>query len=137
MVQPPILELLRQGVFGLALGSPDCNDAAQLAHDPIHKLLLDRDPLTGAALSSQPTLSRFENSLRRADLFPMAGALADTGIATHQHRFQGQRVRRITLDLDTTEGPPHRPHQFAFFNGDHGTWCYLPLLPPLTFNNEP
>jgi len=136
-VQHSILELLRQRVFGLALGYPDCNDAAQLAHDPIHKLLLDRDPLTGAALSSQPTLSRFENSLRRADLFAMADALADTVIATHQHRFQGQRVRRITLDLDTTEDPAHGQQQFALFNGYYGTWCYLPLLATLTFNNEP
>ncbi len=136
-VQHSILELLRQRVFGLALGYPDCNDAAPLAHDPIHKLLLDRDPLTGAALSSQPTLSRFENSLRRADLFAMADALADTVIATHQHRFQGQRVRRITLDLDTTEDPAHGQQQFALFNGYYGTWCYLPLLATLTFNNEP
>jgi len=135
-VQHSILELLRQRVFGLALGYADCNDAAQLAHDPIHKLLLDRDPLTGAALSSQPTLSRFENSLRRADLYDMADALADTVIATHQHRLKGQRVRRITLDLDTTEDPTHGQQQFALFNGYYGTWCYLPLLATLTFNDE-
>jgi len=136
-VQHSLLELLRQRVFGLALGYADCNDAARLAHDPIHKLLLDRDPLTGAALGSQPTLSRFENSLRRADLFAMADALADTVIATHQHRLKGPRVRRITLDLDTTEDPTHGQQQFALFNGYYGTWCYLPLLATLTFNTEP
>src|ERR1700687_4544448 len=86
-------------------------------HDPIHKLLLDRDPLTGAALGSQPTLSRFENSLRRGALFAMAEALADTVIATQQARRAGQRVRRITLDLDTTEDPTHGQQQFALFNG--------------------
>jgi hypothetical protein len=135
-VQHSILELLRQRVFGLALGYPDCNDAARLAHDPIHKLLLDRDPLTGAALGSQPTLSRFENSLRRGDLFAMAEALADTVIVTQQARRAGQRVRRITLDLDTTENPTHGQQQFALFNGYYDTWCYLPLLATLTFNNE-
>jgi hypothetical protein len=135
-VQHSLLELLRQRVFGLALGYPDCNDAARLAHDPIHKLLLDRDPLTGAALGSQPTLSRFENSVRRGDLYAMADALADTVIATHQHRLKRQRVRRITLDLDTTEDPTHGQQQFALFNGYYGTWCYLPLLATLTFNDE-
>jgi hypothetical protein len=135
-VQHSILELLRQRVFGLALGYADCNDAAQLAHDPIHKLLLDRDPLTGAALSSQPTLSRFENSVRRGDLYAMADTLADVVIATQQHRLKGPRVRRITLDLDTTEDPTHGQQQFALFNGYYGTWCYLPLLATLTFNDE-
>jgi hypothetical protein len=136
-VQHSILELLRQRVFGLALGYADCNDAARLTHDPIHKLLLDRDPLTGAALSSQPTLSRFENSLRRADLYAMADTLADVVIATQQARRAGQRVRRLTLDLDTTEDPTHGQQQFALFNGYYDTWCYLPLLATLTFNAEP
>jgi hypothetical protein len=135
-VQHSLLELLRQRVFGVALGYADCNDAARLVHDPIHKLLLDRDPLTGAALGSQPTLSRFENGLRRADLYALADALADTVIATHQHRLKGPRVRRITLDLDTTADPTHGQQQFALFNGYYGTWCYLPLLATLTFNDE-
>ena len=67
-VAHPLRDLLRQRVFGLACGYADCNDAARLIDDPIHKLLLDRDPLDGAALGSQPTLSRFENAVGRADL---------------------------------------------------------------------
>jgi hypothetical protein len=61
-VAHPLRDLLRQRVFGLACGYADCNDAARLGDDPIHKLLLDRDPLDGAALGSQPTLSRFETT---------------------------------------------------------------------------
>jgi len=61
-------DLLRPRVFGLACGYADCNDAARLVDDPIHKLLVERDPLAGAALGSQPTLSRFENAVGRADL---------------------------------------------------------------------
>ena len=56
-VAHPLRDLLRQRVFGLACGYADCNDAARLADDPIHKLLLERDPLEGAALGSQPTPS--------------------------------------------------------------------------------
>ena len=50
-------ELLAQRVFAIACGYPDANDAARLAADPIYKLLLDRDPITGDDLASQPTLS--------------------------------------------------------------------------------
>ena len=56
-------ELVAQRVFAIACGYPDANDAARLAADPIHKMLLDRDPGEGRDLASQPTLSRFENAI--------------------------------------------------------------------------
>ena len=46
--------LLGQRIFGIACGHPDGNDAEHLADDPIHKLLLGRDPVAGAPLASQP-----------------------------------------------------------------------------------
>ena len=49
-------DLIGQRVFGIACGHPDGNDADHLSDDPIHKLLLDRDPLAGAPLASQPTI---------------------------------------------------------------------------------
>ena len=64
-VKHTIEDLLRQRIYGLASGYADANDAARLAQDPVFKLLLDRAPLTGPELSSQPTLSRFENSIGR------------------------------------------------------------------------
>jgi hypothetical protein len=47
-----LVDLVRQRVFGLAAGYLDGNDAARLADDPLHKLVLDREPLTGLALGS-------------------------------------------------------------------------------------
>src|SRR6266545_4648477 len=44
-IQHQTLELFRQRVFGLACGYADCNDAARLGDDAIHKLLVDRDPI--------------------------------------------------------------------------------------------
>ena len=32
-----LIELVRQRVYGIACGYADCNDAARLAHDPVHK----------------------------------------------------------------------------------------------------
>jgi DDE family transposase len=74
-IQHQTLELVRQRVFGLVCGYADCNDAARLADDPIHKLLLDRDPLAGAPLASQPTLSRFEHAVEGRKLLRMGHEL--------------------------------------------------------------
>jgi hypothetical protein len=135
-VAHPLRDLLRQRVFGLACGYADCNDAARLADDPIHKLLLERDPLAGAALGSQPTLSRFENAVGRADLYRLGTALADTVLTAHRERL-GAGVRLITIDLDATDDPTHGQQEFALFNGYYDTWCYLPLLATVTFDTEP
>jgi len=135
-VAHPLRDLLRQRVFGLACGYPDCNDAARLVDDPIHKLLLERDPLDGAALGSQPTLSRFENAVGRADLYRLGTALADAVLTSHRERL-GAGVRLITIDLDATDDPTHGQQEFALFNGYYDTWCYLPLIATVTFNTEP
>jgi DDE family transposase len=130
------LELLQQRIFGLCAGYADCNDAARLVHDPIHKLVLDRDPLTGLGLASQPTLSRFENAVSARELQALTHVLADTVIAQQQRRLQG-RARRITIDLDPTDDPTHGQQEFAFFNGHYDTWCYLPVVATVTFDAEP
>jgi len=135
-VEHDLLELVRQRVIGLACGYADCNDAARLGHDPVHKLLLDRDPLAGPALASQPTLSRFENAVGWHDLYLASVALADRVIEHHRTRLQG-RARRITIDLDPTDDPTHGQQELSFFNGHYDTWCYLPLVATLTFNAEP
>ena len=49
-VRHPLADLLGQRIFGIACGHPDGNDADRLGDDPIHKLLLGRDPVTGEAL---------------------------------------------------------------------------------------
>ena len=78
---------VRQRVFGIACGYEDCNDAARLSQDPMHKPLVGRDPMEGAALASQPTLSRFENALGPKALMRMGLALTDTVIGRHRKRL--------------------------------------------------
>jgi Transposase DDE domain group 1 len=135
-VRHETIELLQQRVFGLCGGYADCNDAARLGHDPIHKLMVGRDPLTGLGLASQPTLSRFENAVTARELRAMMHVLADTVIAQQRRRLRG-RATRITLDLDPTDDPTHGQQEFAFFNGHYDTWCYLPVVATVTFNDEP
>jgi hypothetical protein len=135
-VEHELIELVRQRIFGIACGYADCNDAARLGHDPVHKLLLERDPLTGPALASQPTLSRFENAVGRQELYLGSVALADLMIEHHRARLKG-RARRITIDLDPTDDPTHGQQEFTAFNGHYDSWCYLPLVATVTFNAEP
>jgi Transposase DDE domain group 1 len=129
-------ELLAQRVFAIACGYPDANDAARLAADPIHKLLLDRDPIEGTDLASQPTLSRFENAVGPKELYRLSEALAASVIQRHAQRLR-HRVRRVTLDLDPTDDPTHGAQQLSFFNGHYDTWCYLPVMGFVSFNDEP
>jgi hypothetical protein len=134
-VRHTLRDLLAQRIFGLACGYPDANDADRLADDPIHKLLLGRDPVVGDPLASQPTISRFENHVGRQELYAMGRELGASVIARHRQRLHG-RARRITIDLDPTDDPTHGAQQLTFFNGHYDCWCYLPLLAFLTFNDE-
>jgi len=134
-VQHTLADLLGQRMFGLACGHPDANDADRLADDPIHKLLLGRDPIAGDPLASQPTLSRFENAVGPKELYKMGETLAASVIARHRDRLRG-RARQITIDLDPTDDPTHGAQQLSFFNSHYDGWCFLPLLAFLTFNDE-
>jgi len=135
-VKHPIEDLLRQRIYGLASGYADANDAARLAQDPIFKLLLDRSPVDGPELSSQPTLSRFENSIGPKENYRLGLALAQVVIARQQKRLRG-KVRSITIDLDPTDDPTHGQQEFTCFNAHYDTYCYLPLLGFVSFNDEP
>ena len=134
-IRHTLRDLLAQRIFGLACGYPDANDADRLADDPIQKLLLGRDPIVGEALASQPTISRFENGAASQALYEMGYTLATSVVDRHQRRLHG-RARRITIDLDPTDDPTHGAQQLTFFNGHYDSWCYLPLLAFVTFDDE-
>jgi hypothetical protein len=128
-------DLIRQRVFAIACGYADCNDAARLADDPIHKMLVGRDPIEGTALASQPTLSRFENAAGAKVLYRMGETLADAVIK--RQRRAHRKAKRITVELDPTDDPTHGAQQLALFNGHYDTWCYLPVAGFIRFDEEP
>ena len=131
------LEMFTQRTFGLALGYFDANDAGRLGGDPMMRLLIGRDPSTGAELASQSTISRFENAATNQDLYRIGMKLAESVVDYHRKRL-GKRVRQITIDMDPTDLPNHGQQQeLSFFNGHYDNYCYLPMLGFLTFNDEP
>ena len=103
-VKHSLQELFQQRMFGIACGYADANDAARLAHDPVFKLLIGRDAVDGHDLASQPTLSRFENTVRPRDLLRMSETLAEAVINRHKRRKK--KVKLITIDLDPTDDLP-------------------------------
>jgi hypothetical protein len=128
-------DLFAQRVFSIGCGYADANDSARLAADPMHKTLLDRDPVTGLDMASQPTLSRFENAAGPRQLYNMGAALAESVIARHAARLQ-HRARLVTIDLDPTDDPTHGAQQLSFFNSHYDNACYLPMMGFVTFNDE-
>ena len=116
-------EQVRQRLYQIALGYEDCNDADTLRSDPLLKTICDRDPADPAGLSSQPTLSRFENA---ADA---------TTIKRLLEQFEQRWVDAlaadtevVVLDIDTTDDPTHGAQQLSFFHGYYDHHIYHPRL---------
>jgi hypothetical protein len=55
-------DLMRARVYAITCGYPDANDLTTLRRDPAFKLACGRLPESGGDLTSQPTLSRWENT---------------------------------------------------------------------------
>ena len=134
-VDHSLRDIFAQRVFSIACGYADANDSARLAADPMHKMLLDRDPVMGLDMASQPTLSRFENAVGPRQLYNMGAALAESVIERHAKRLH-HRARLVTIDLDPTDDPTHGAQQLSFFNSHYDNACYLPMMGFVTFNDE-
>ena len=101
LVDHTLLEMVRSRVYGILADYEDQNDHDTLRHDPLFKVLVDRRP-DDAALASQPTLSRFENSITIAALKRLRDVLIDQFIAS----FETPPLS-LTFDLDAVDDPAH------------------------------
>lgn len=116
--------LLAQRLYGMVAGYEDANDAQRLRLDPVFQMLADyslQEPL-----GSQPTLSRWENSVTAQEVVRLNHLLVEWFV-----RLGGRQVRQrgeIVLDLDSTEDPTHGQQQLSLFNGHFRETCYHPLL---------
>jgi hypothetical protein len=126
LVTHTVHDLLRQRVYSIAAGYEDCNDATRLNGDGMHLLAAGFLPSSGRTLGSQPTLSRFENSVDDVAIANMQSLFVHVWIKK-QKRI-GRRPKRIRLSMDTTCDPVHGYQQLSFYNGFYETACYTPLL---------
>ncbi len=115
-------ELLMQRVSQIASGNEDANDCDSLRDDPIFKMVANRLPETGDALGSQPTMSRFENTISRSTLYRIAKVFVDNFVKSYE-----TQPDIVVLDFDDTEDKVHGHQQLALFNNYYEDYCYLPL----------
>src|SRR4051794_36449359 len=109
-------EILRFRMLAIVAGYPDGNDV--LRGDPVFKMALDRPPVSGPALCSQPTVSRIENMPRRPELYRMAmlDLYCDSFPVVPSH---------LTLDLDESFDRVHGEQQLRKFNAYYDD--FLPI----------
>src|SRR4051812_24152048 len=113
-------EILRFRMLAIVAGYPDGNDCDVLRGDPVFKMALDRPPVTGPALCSQPTVSRIENMPRRPELYRMAKAMLDLYCDSFP-----VVPNHLTLDLD--ESFDRGEQELRKFNAYYDDWGFLPL----------
>jgi hypothetical protein len=121
-IEHGIADILRFRMLMIAAGYEDGNDAASLRHDPAFKLALGRLP-EGAALCSQPTISRLENLPGPRALIRMARAMVGLYCASFR-----QVPRRITLDIDDTFDAVHGGQQLRLFNAYYDEYGFQPIV---------
>lgn len=139
-VRHSVTDLLRQRIFGIALGHEDLIDHDALRDDPALAAVLDKP---GDRLAGKSTLNRMEHAAKIGrdrhhkldhdaeaierlfvDLFLDAHS-ADAG--GHPKRQQKEPPSRIVIDLDATDDPVHGEQEGRHFHGYYDCYCYLPL----------
>ena len=121
-VKHQFLDLLKQRIFQIACGYEDGNDSNELRDDPIMKIACEKLPDDEEALGSQSTISRFENSISRTDLYRIAEVFVDVFIHSYSEPPKG-----IIVDIDDTADLTHGHQQLTLFNAYHGDYCYMPI----------
>ena len=113
-----ILSMLRQRIYGIALGYEDVNDHDSLRHDIGIQSALEIDEKG----SSSPTLCRFEKYANRKTIVGFHQILLDRFIASFKNP-----PKKLILDFDATDDPVHGNQEGKFFHGYYDHYCFLPL----------
>jgi hypothetical protein len=133
-IEHSVEQLIKQRVYGLALGYEDLNDHERLRRDPLLAVLSGKTEPDQEPLAGKSTLNRLELTRPLADaaqrryqkiLFDPESAdrlLVDLFVEAH-----AEPPTEIVLDLAATDDPLHGKQEGRFFHGYYGHYCYLPL----------
>jgi Transposase DDE domain group 1 len=150
-IEHPLLDLITQRVFGLALGYEDLNDHDELRRDPMLAVALGKEDVKGEQrrraqdrgkpLAGKSTLNRLEltapdydGSARQQDSAKaetkkivvdpesIDALLVDLFLEAHE-----QAPERIVLDVDATDDRLYGHQEGRFYHGYYRDYCYLPL----------
>ena len=117
-----IESIVSQRVFQIASGYEDANDCNMLRSDAVIKLCSNQLPETGLDLSSQPTMSRFENSVRRSELYQIAKMFVLNFINSYE-----SEPPVIIIDPDDTNHTAYGNQLQIEFNNYYGDYVFMPL----------
>lgn len=140
-IEHSVEHLVKQRVYGIALGYEDVCDHDRLRIDPLWGALVGKsDPNgldrkrerdRGCALAGKSTLNRLERTPRTEttryhkithDEEAIADTFVDIFLDAHS-----KAKKRIILDLDATDDVIHGKQEGRFFHGYYNCYCYLPL----------
>jgi hypothetical protein len=133
LIEHTVETLIKQRVFGIALGYEDLNDHDELRHDPVlatqvGKLKANRRDC--APVAGKSTLNRLELSraapTRYHKIAHDAGEIEQLFVELYQESHR-EPPEEIILDLDATDDPIHGHQEGRFFHGYYDCYCYLPL----------
>jgi len=139
-VDHSVPELLRQRLFGLALGYEDINDHERLRLDPLLASACGKtDPLgehrvlpqfRGIALAAPSTLNRLElsnNKESRGHKLPHDPAKVQACLLKMGVRCLPKHAKEVVIDLDAMGHRLHGLQEGRHFNAYYDDYCYLPL----------
>ena len=112
-----LVSLLRQRIYGLALGYEDLNDHQEHLHDSALQVTVGQTKV----LESSPTLCRLDNRSNRQVAVDIHKVMADQFIASFRHP-----PKQLILDFDATDDLVHGEQEERFFHGYYGNYCFLP-----------
>jgi hypothetical protein len=143
LIEHSVSELVRQRVYGIALGYEDLNDHDRLRFDPLLALLIGKSDPTGQdrlraqdrgkALAGKSTLNRLEltppeaTAAHRYKKIVARPEQIDRLLLDIFVEAQDTPPEQIVLDCDATDDPLHGHQEGRFFHGYYREYCYLPL----------
>ena len=130
LIEHTIEQLLRQRVYGLALGYEDLNDHDLLRLDPLLGVMAGKAEPGTDLLAGKSTLNRMELGTETPSRYKkitfwrdrVDELLVDVFLEAH-----AVAPEQIVLDVDTTDMALHGNQEEKFYHGYYKHYCYLPL----------
>ena len=117
-IKHSLLSMLKQRVYGIALGYEDLNDHQHLRKDLAFQTAVDREE----TLAGGSTLCRFEQSANRKTMVEIHKVLVEQFINSYK-----EPPDKIILDFDATDNTVHGNQEKSAYNAYYGSYCFLPL----------
>jgi len=130
LIEHTLEQMLRQRVYGLALGYEDVNDHDLLRQDPLLAVMAGKAEPGTELLAGKSTLNRMELGTGTPARYKKITFWRDSvdqllvDIFLEAHPVV---PRQIVLDIDTTDVALHGNQEDKFYHGYYKHYCYLPL----------